>query len=344
MVLEAGAVEEFFEDEPSEAARIVADDTVDLEKVVEDDAVAKFLHLREVDGDGRSALAAVALGNIGGDRLAVRNHPIDDAATGVTFDGTKMVRERVIRGFAGLGHEIGDVHTRRFGFRNGGGDFRDEQIGKNAGVKRARAKKNQIGLPNGFDRFRKGPHGTRKQRDFPDAPAGGGDAGFAVNLAAIFHGGDERNQRNRRRKNPAADGQDLAADANGFGEITGHVGEGSEEQVAKIVADEAAAGVETILKEVAEKGFVLGKSDHAVANIAGGKDAVLAAQATGAAAVVGDGNDGSQVTDGVKPFGIFTTAADKFFQTAEEGGKPGAAAKSYNIESAGSVIRIGFAF
>src|SRR5712692_8295156 len=53
------------------------------------------------------------------------------------------------------------------------------------------------------------------------------------------------------------DGQDFAADANGFGEIAGYVREGGEKEVAKIVADEAAASVKTILEEATKQSFVL---------------------------------------------------------------------------------------
>ena len=62
-----------------------------------------------------------------------------------------MIGEGVAGGFAGLGHEIGDVHARGFGFGDGSGDFRDHQVRKNAGVERAGAKQDQVGLLDSFD-------------------------------------------------------------------------------------------------------------------------------------------------------------------------------------------------
>src|SRR4029077_1003969 len=139
----------------------------------------------------------------------------------------------------------------------------------------------------------------RGKLNFLDRRAAGGDARFAVNDAAVFEGGDEMNVRKGRRKNASADGEDFAADANGFGKIAGNVRERGEEKIAEIVANEAAASVKTILEEAAKKSFVLRKSDHAIANVAGREDAVLAAQAAGAAAVIGDGDDGGEIGDGM---------------------------------------------
>src|SRR5271163_3965984 len=96
----------------------------------------------------------------------------------------------------------------------------------------------------------------------------------------------------RGGEDAAADGEDFAADADGFGEISGDVRECREEEIAEIVADEAVASFETVLKEAAEQSFVFGESHHAIADIAGRKYAVFAAQAAGGAAVVGDGDDG----------------------------------------------------
>src|SRR5216684_23828 len=118
-------VEEFFEEEAGEAAGVVAEDAVFLEEIVEDDAEAEFLEGGEVDGYRFGALGTVAAGYVGGDGLAIGDNPIDDAAGDVFLDGAEMVGEGVAGGFAGLGHQIGDVDARRFGFSNGGGNFRD---------------------------------------------------------------------------------------------------------------------------------------------------------------------------------------------------------------------------
>ena len=118
-----------------------------------------------------------------------------------------------------------------------------------------------------------------------------------MDAAAVFESGDERDVGNRGGENLAADRENFAADADGFGEIAGDVSESGEEEIAEIVADESAAGVKAILEEAAEESFVLAESDHAIADVAGRKDAIFAAQAAGTAAVVGDGDDGGEIGD-----------------------------------------------
>ena len=163
-----------------------------------------------------------------------------------------------------------------------------------------------------------------------------------MNDAAVFEGGNEVNVRKRRWKDAAAYGQHFAADADGFGEIAGDVGERGEEKIAEIVADEAAAGVEAVLKQAAEEGFIFRKSHHAVADVAGREDAVLPAQAAGAAAVIGDGDDGGEIGDGVFGAGVLVDAAnDEFLEAAKERGKAGAASKGDDAEAAGESFRFG---
>src|SRR5712692_2030800 len=286
LALEAGApgtggeaesgVEEFFEEEVGEASSIVAQDAVFLEEIVEDDAEAELLERGKIDGHGFSALGAVAPGHVGRDGLAIGDDPIDDAARDVLPDRAEMIAEGVAGGFAWLGHQIGDIHARSLGSGDGAGDFRDEEIGQNAGVERAGPEKNQVGLPDSFDGPGERADAARGKLEFLDGRAAGGDAGFAVNGAAVFERGDEMNVRKRRWKNAAADGEHFAADADGFGEIAGDMRERGEEKIAEIVAGEAATCVEAVLEQAAEKGFVLRKSHHAIANIAGREDAVFA--------------------------------------------------------------------
>jgi hypothetical protein len=52
---------------------------------------------------------------------------------------------------------------------------------------------------------------------------------------------------------------------------------------------------EAVLEELAEHGLVVREGCQAVADVAGGQDAQVAAQAPGGAAVVGDGDDGGDV-------------------------------------------------
>ena len=228
-----------------------------FEEIVQNDAIAELLQVRDIHHNRLGALRTIPLGDFRGDRMAIGDDPIDDAVGSMALNGSEMIGQSVTGGFAWLGHEIGDVDARCLGFGDGAGDFWDEQIGKNAGVERTGTKKNQVGILNGLDRFREGADVARKQQELPDWFSAGGDTCFPVNFAAAFERGDQGHVGDRRRKNPAANSQDFAADANGFREIAGNVGKSGKEEVAEIVADEAAAGVKAILKEVAEQSFVL---------------------------------------------------------------------------------------
>src|ERR1039458_3559375 len=79
------------------------------------------------------------------------------------------------------------------------------------------------------------------------------------------------------------------------GEIAQDLGEGHEEEVAEAVALESAAGWEAVLEEAGQQGRVFAEGDHAVADVARGEHVGLPAQASGAAAVVGHGDDGGDV-------------------------------------------------
>ena len=339
------AAEEFFKEEAGEAIGVVADDAVFFEEIVEDDAETELLERGEVDGNGFGALGAVAASDFGGDGLAIGNDPIDNSMADVGLDDAQMIGEGIAGGFARLGHEIGDVDPRSFGFGDGAGNFRNHQIGENAGVERAGTEEDQISLLDSFDGFGKRAHAAGRKAEGLDRRAAGGDAGLAVNGAAVFEFGDKVNVRKCRRKDAAANREHFAADADGFGKIAGDMSERGEEKIAKIVADQTAAGVEAVLEEAAEKRFIFRKGDHAVANVARRENAILAAQAAGAAAVIGDGDDGSKIGDGVFGAGVFAGARnDKFLEAAEQSGEASASAEGYDAEASGERVWFGGGF
>ncbi len=187
------AMEELFEEEAGKAAGVVAEDGVFLEKIVKDNAEAKPLEFGQIDRYRFSALGAVAPGHFGRNRLAIGNNPINDAMADVFLDGAEMIGESVAGSFAGLGHEIGDVHAGRLGLGDRAGDFGDQEIRKDAGVERTRTEEDQVGLLDGFDGLGERPHTARRELEFLDWRAAGGDAGFAVDDAAIFERGNEMN-------------------------------------------------------------------------------------------------------------------------------------------------------
>jgi len=186
-------MEELFEEEAGKAAGVVAEDGVFLEKIVKDNAEAKPLEFGQIDRYRFSALGAVAPGHFGRNRLAIGNNPINDTMADVFLDGAEMIGESVAGSFAGLGHEIGDVHAGRLGLGDRAGDFGDQEIRKDAGVERTRTEEDQVGLLDGFDGLGERPHTARRELEFLDWRAAGGDAGFAVDDAAIFERGHEMN-------------------------------------------------------------------------------------------------------------------------------------------------------
>jgi hypothetical protein len=118
------------------------------------------------------------------------------------------------------------------------------------------------------------------------------------------------------------------------------MGERGEKEIAEVVADKAAPSLEAILEEAAEQGFILRKSDHAVADVAWREDAIFPAEAAGAAAVVGDGDDGGEVGDGPLCRCMPVVAAyDVLLEAAEKRGETCTAAESDDAEAVGETIR-----
>ena len=113
------------------------------------------------------------------------------------------------------------------------------------------------------------------------------------------------------------------------------MGESGEEQIAEIMAGEAATGVKAILEKLSEQSFVLGECDHAIADIAGGEHAIFAAEAAGAASVIGDGNDCGEIGNGAFGRGLLiATTNNVLLETAEQGGETGAPAESNDAAAA----------
>jgi hypothetical protein len=144
------------------------------------------------------------------------------------------------------------------------------------------------------------------------------------------------NVRKGRGKYAAADGENLAADANSLSKISGNLSQRGEKEIAKVVAGKAASRLEAILEEAAEQGFILRKCDHAVADVAGGEDTVLAAKAARAAAVIGDGDNGGEVGDRPLAGGMPVVAADDvLLETAKKSGETRAASEGDDAKTAG---------
>ncbi len=142
----------------------------------------------------------------------------------------------------------------------------------------------------------KGRGGGGFEHELDDAPAAGGDAGFAVDEGAVVHAGGEGDVGVGGGEDAAAGGEDLRGHLDGLSEVPGDVGEGGDEEVAEAVAFELAL-VEAELKELGEEMLVFREGDHAVADVAGGEHLEVFAEPAGGAAVVGYGDDGGEVAD-----------------------------------------------
>jgi len=98
-----------------------------------------------------------------------------------------------------------------------------------------------------------------------------------------------------------------------------NVGERGEEEIAEIVADEAVAGMKTVLKETAEKGFRLSKEPPCSCECRQAGGWISAAKAAGTAAVIGDRDDGGEIGDGAFGAGVLVGAADHVFLSGRGG-------------------------
>src|SRR5215475_14526306 len=71
--------------------------------------------------------------------------------------------------------------------------------------------------------------------------------------------------------------------------------QGCEEEIPEAVSLEAAAAVETVLKQAREESRILAQRDHAIADIARRQDVKLAEQTAGTSSVVCDRDDGGDI-------------------------------------------------
>ena len=182
---------------------------------------------------------------------------------------------------------------------------------------------------------------ARRKRDLQDATVAGGDARLTMYYTAVGEGGHEMDVGKRGRKDAATDGKDFAADAHGFREVARNMRKCGQEQIPEIVADQAATCLEAVLKKAAEKGFILGECDHAVANIARRENTIFAAQTSGTPPVIGDSNNSGEIDDGAFRGGMtFMSAKDMFLEASQKSGEPCAATECDHTVTLDDTIRI----
>ena len=81
----------------------------------------------------------------------------------------------------------------------------------------------------------------------------------------------------------------------GVGKIAHDVGQRGKKEIAEAVSFQTASGMEAILEQTRQQGLILRQRHHAVADVARRQHLELAAQATGAAAVIAHRDNGCDV-------------------------------------------------
>ena len=91
----------------------------------------------------------------------------------------------------GLGHQVADVNLYRRGIHHGLGDAGNQEVGDQAGEKRAGTDRNQVGAGHRLQSLGQRLHVRRIEKELLDAAAAGRDLGFAAHPSAVFHHGLE---------------------------------------------------------------------------------------------------------------------------------------------------------
>ena len=284
----------------------------------------------EVGLDGALAFAGVALEHLGRDGRGIDEGVVEDGIRcadcggAVLQDFFYVLRGGEAERLVGLGHEIGDVDAGGRGGGDGFGDSADEEVGDEGGVKGAGTEGDEVGVGDGVKSLGQRVGGGGVEHELVDAELRASDVGFAADDGTIFHAGGEGDVGGGGGVDAAAGGEDVGGGLDGLGEVSGDVGEGGEEEIAEGVAFEVTL-LEAVLEEAGEEVLVFGESDHAVADVAGGKHFEVFAEAAGGASVVGNGDYGGEVADEAGEVGQVGAAVGGVRGTEPGGGVDGAA-------------------
>src|ERR1700722_2614297 len=228
--LSAGALpllglHEFIQQETGQARLIVTQDFIVMQKIAGNVTNSHPLKFGKRRLDWLGALSSIPSQERRPDRLPIDDDKIKNVAPGVIVNGPDVIGNGIVLGFAGLGHQIRDVNAG--GARSGDGvhNFFNQQIRNDAGVERAGANQDQIGFADGLQDFGNGAHAPRNQPKTADGFFGPRNIGVAGDDGAVDEFGLERDVLSGGRINPAANGEDQGGDANGFGKVSGDVGE-----------------------------------------------------------------------------------------------------------------------
>lgn len=280
----------------------------------------------------KGAFTPIAAQNGGGDGSPIDEHAIEKPLVGMIIYGANVIRERIAVRFARLGHQVRYIDAFRPRPSNRVRNAPYQQIGNQAGIEGAGAQENQVRLVNRLEDFRQRPGGRGQETYAADATARARYFGLTPYSPPAIEERLQSHIGGGGRIDPSADGQHLAGEAHGLGEVAGNIGERRQEQVAEAVAGESATNREAILEEAPKQCLIFREANEAVANVARGKNGILAAQAAGTSAIIGDGDYGDEVGDGefIGPGKLFRAAGDVMLEAAQKHGEAGAAAERDN--------------
>ena len=225
------------------------------------------------------------------------------------FDGLDVVGHGKVVGFAVLGGHIADEEPLRAGGEQRLAQVFNQQVGHDARVEAAGTDDDEVGIEDGADGVGVGLGVGGIEEELADAGAVLRDVVLAVDELIVLGAGRKSYVGAGGREDGATHVEDAAGLADGRLEVPGDVGHGDDEEVAEGVALEPIAGAEAVLEEARHERLGLGQGGQALADIAGGDDAEVLAEASRGAPVVGHGDDGGEV-------------AGVFLEPPEEHGEP----------------------
>ena len=245
------AGQEFVYEQASQAGGIVAEDAVFFHEIAGNEADFQFENVVAIENNWICSLCAITTNDFWRDRLAIRDNRVNHGTMNVLLDGTKMIAKGEIGSFSRLGHEVGNVDARSLGPHDRVRNFRNQKIGDHAGIERAGAEEDNIGLLNCLDGRGERTDAARVQFNFVDGDLAARDASFALHAFAIGESCDQMYIRKSGRENAATNGEDFGGNANGFGKVSGHVRESGQKEIAEVVSAQATADMKAILKQAA---------------------------------------------------------------------------------------------
>ena len=213
-------------------------------------------------------------------------------------NGADMIVGVVAVGLTVLGHDVQRVDLACPALADGVRDAADKEIRNDARIEAPRPDHDDIGVADGLHALRQGHRTLRDQPDLADA--GIVDLFRVEDLALTEHAAAVVKLRLQPHilighgQHPAGDGQDVPHPVDRLVKRAGNAVHGRQEQIAEALPGQRAVG-KAVVEQLLHGGLGIGQRHDAVADIARRQHPQILAQHAGAAAVVGDGDDGGDI-------------------------------------------------